>query len=232
MEISNSRRSILIWNGLAVITWAVILYLFFFNREAYIWLGTEDKFGENMTSVFYFVAGILMLIRSFREVAGRRSTLIREALPILLGIFFIFVGGEEISWGQRIFGVATPEALRTSNVQGEMNLHNLTIFDKGGAILNQHTALNFIALMMGIVLPLAQWKLKWFRDLTERFNFPVLPVACLMWFFLGLLSGQTIAKMEPHWSHAEIKELIFSVGFFLFSVSWYRIGRCGDGGRA
>lgn len=221
-DLSNSRRSVLIWSVLALLIWGVILVLFFFSRSAYIWLGTEDKFGENMTSVFYLGAGILVLLRSVIQIRAKDSSAWRETLPILLGLFFIFVGGEEISWGQRLFGIATPEVIRDANVQGELTLHNLSIFDKDGSLINQHTALNLFALLMGIIIPVAHWKLNWVRLLAGKINFPILPLTCVAWFFVGLLNGQTIAKMDPHWAHSEVKELIFSVGFFLFGLYWFR----------
>lgn len=36
-----------------------------------------------------------------------------------------FIAGEEISWGQRIFGIETPEKLEDINLQGETTLHNI-----------------------------------------------------------------------------------------------------------
>ena len=42
-----------------------------------------------------------------------------------IGLFFIFLGMEELSWGQHLFGWQTPEAFRLLNDQGETNLHNL-----------------------------------------------------------------------------------------------------------
>ncbi|MFT5289647.1 MAG: hypothetical protein ACI82F_001713 [Planctomycetota bacterium] len=38
---------------------------------------------------------------------------------------FILLACEEISWGQRIFGLSTPPELARINAQGELNLHNL-----------------------------------------------------------------------------------------------------------
>lgn len=38
---------------------------------------------------------------------------------------FILIGGEEISWGQRIFGVQTSDFFKENNKQKETNLHNL-----------------------------------------------------------------------------------------------------------
>ena len=43
----------------------------------------------------------------------------------VLGAVLLFAAGEEISWGQRIFEVDTPEMLVDSNEQDELNLHNL-----------------------------------------------------------------------------------------------------------
>ena len=37
---------------------------------------------------------------------------------------------EEISWGQRIFDIDTPEALKEVNVQKEINIHNLVFFQR------------------------------------------------------------------------------------------------------
>jgi hypothetical protein len=62
-------------------------------------------------------------------MAGREATRQRRwVLAGLLGLWAIgcfFLAGEEISWGQRVFGIATPSDFR-SNQQDEMNLHNLT----------------------------------------------------------------------------------------------------------
>ena len=43
----------------------------------------------------------------------------------------IFIAGEEISWGQRIFSFSTPEILTAINDQNEFNLHNVNkkLFD-------------------------------------------------------------------------------------------------------
>ncbi len=221
-SISNSRSSIIFWSAVAVASWATILALYFLAPDAYVWLGTEDKPGENMTSVFYFGAGLLLLWRSITLLRGGRTSLVREILPILVAAFFIFVGGEEISWGQRLFGFQTPESIVDNNVQGEMTLHNLTLFDRGGAVLNQHTALNLIALFMGVIVPFSYRFIPPLRKLMIRLNFPPVPLAVSMWFIVGLLHGQTIAKIAPHWSHTEIKELIFSFGFFLYAVAIFK----------
>ncbi len=45
-------------------------------------------------------------------------------LAITLGAFYF--GGEELSWGQHLFGWATPDYLQALNDQQETNLHNMS----------------------------------------------------------------------------------------------------------
>ncbi len=58
-------------------------------------------------------------------MAWVESNLFRRCLYILGGIALVFIAGEEISWGQRIFEFTTPEFLRDLNRQNEFNVHNL-----------------------------------------------------------------------------------------------------------
>ncbi len=46
-------------------------------------------------------------------------------LSALAACGFFLLAGEEISWGQRVFGLATPAELERMNGQGELNVHNL-----------------------------------------------------------------------------------------------------------
>lgn len=57
------------------------------------------------------------------------TSLIKKVVYLGLALLFFFGAGEEISWGQRIFGFHTPEPLAQVNKQDEMNLHNLSVFE-------------------------------------------------------------------------------------------------------
>ena len=50
-------------------------------------------------------------------------------MTMLLGLFFMFGAGEEISWGQRLFEIESSGFFDENNAQGEMNLHNLFVND-------------------------------------------------------------------------------------------------------
>jgi hypothetical protein len=82
----------------------------------------EDVVVEYATSAAYFAAGWLAVLVA-RGLLNRNERLL-GALWAGLAVALVIVSLEEISWGQRLFGVPTPE-LFESNVQHEMNLHNL-----------------------------------------------------------------------------------------------------------
>lgn len=87
----------------------------------------EDGTVENLTSIAFFVSGILslLLIRAKTLFAStKRARQIFTGLCIFLAVGFFLVAGEEISWGQRIFGWESSESVHDVNLQGETNLHN------------------------------------------------------------------------------------------------------------
>lgn len=83
----------------------------------------EDGPSENATAALFFATSATFFVSAFREQV-RSSRLVRCSLW-LLGTMCILLAMEEISWGQRIFGWATPESFLASNYQQETNLHNL-----------------------------------------------------------------------------------------------------------
>ena len=83
-------------------------------------LTVEDGWIENLTAISLFLAGFLLFATARME---RNS--IRRCIYVLGGLVMMFGAGEEISWGQRIFGFATPDILLDLNEQKEFNVHNM-----------------------------------------------------------------------------------------------------------
>lgn len=50
-------------------------------------------------------------------------------LLMFLSFGLLVVSGDEISWGQRLFGLETPEAIAEVSRQGDITLHNLNYFE-------------------------------------------------------------------------------------------------------
>ena len=82
-------------------------------------LAKEDRFFENLTAINYLAAGLILVYLGLRRRRGRIAL-------IVLGLGIFAVGGEEITWGQRIFEFETPAVIEEFNVQDEISFHNLT----------------------------------------------------------------------------------------------------------
>ena len=87
----------------------------------------EDGFTEWSTVVFLLI-GLYVCVKRVVLLKGEKPFLFLF-MTSLLALFFFFGAGEEISWGQRIFGVESSEFFTQNNAQGETNLHNLMVGD-------------------------------------------------------------------------------------------------------
>ncbi len=87
---------------------------------AYIWATYEDLYGE-WTQFYLFLAALLFSISN----AMRFSRYRRFFILLALACFYTVM--EEISWGQRVFQVTSPELFKSHNLQGEMNFHNFLV---------------------------------------------------------------------------------------------------------
>jgi len=103
---------------IVAMTVALTAEMWLFDGRLLTRLTHEDGFFENIEAINYFAACLLLL----HVVVAQR---VANIWLLGLCLLFFLAGGEEISWGQRIFAVATPESLRAINVQGETNLHNI-----------------------------------------------------------------------------------------------------------
>ncbi len=83
----------------------------------------EDGPIENLEALVLLVA--MVTSGWCAAILFRRNRGGPAALYSLLALLLLFALGEEISWGQRIFGVATPDWLQATNKQHELNVHNL-----------------------------------------------------------------------------------------------------------
>jgi hypothetical protein len=93
-----------------------------------LWFAGEDGLVEWATVGSFTVAAILagLVARALRGAGHRRIALMHG----LLGVMFLLIVLEEISWGQRIFGWDTPDAIAQINFQDETTLHNIESFDR------------------------------------------------------------------------------------------------------
>jgi hypothetical protein len=100
----------------------LFLILFVANTALYDFLSLEDHFIEYATAVTLAVCGLFLIAAAYKKI--NKNFWLKAAL-YAGGVIFLIGAMEEISWGQRIFGVDTPEYLLEINDQNELNFHNI-----------------------------------------------------------------------------------------------------------
>jgi len=127
--------------------WSIYLY---FNNPALLTMITrEDSVAESVSAICYLLAAGIFFVQWVR--GGFRNIFV-----LGYALLFLVVGGEEISWGQRIIGLQTPDTLREINVQKETNIHNIDG-------IQQHVRLVglMVVLAIAIVMPLTKRWIQW-----------------------------------------------------------------------
>ena len=157
--------------------------------------------------------------------AGRRGLAI---IYVLVAIGSFVTAGEEISWGQRVLGFATPAALEPINHQGESNIHNISI------VQHAFNVGELLAGLYGLLIPLV-WLSTTARNRLGRWIDPLLvpPLCLLALFFLPFAyralrylflidAGQRITEL------GEVPELAFYLAVFVMGIVTFRALRPGS----
>jgi hypothetical protein len=145
----------------------------------------------------------------------------RNGAPLGAGVFLLLavgaflVAGEEISWGQRILGVETPEKLRALNRQGEIGVHNVSAVE--------HVLI--IAFMLaGLYGSLVPWLALRRPLVKERLGLFVPPVYLTSFFFvvflhrLARLGLPALESNNAFVKFGEWPELCFATALFQFAL--------------
>jgi hypothetical protein len=150
------------------------LYLSFAHPRWFDRLTDEDHLVEWLQVVELLVAlGAFALLARHHWKAQRR---ISAVVSVLAVVAIFFITGEEISWGQRILGWATPAALQAINDQGEANIHNIR------TIASTSRLVQFGAVAYGAFAPLLMLLPRLPRRVRYSYFIPPLP---LVSFFVG-----------------------------------------------
>jgi hypothetical protein len=181
----------------------------------------EDHWIENLTAIGYGVGGIFFFIAAWRvPLLRQRARAWAPVMTICWGLIGIFCAGEEISWGQRIFHIKTPEIIAEDSTQDEINLHNLMQVEDSSD-LSEYRLLSIYMLLGGLGIPLVA-RLKWGKALVGYAYFPVVP-----WCYSALWVGAyfygkyykawfPIPDLIPANAATEIRELMVALGTCFF----------------
>lgn len=112
---------------------ALSLYLKVVTPGLYRYLIREDGIVEWATALAFLAAGGFAGLLALRLWRDRRAVLAVMYLGLAIGMVFAMV--EEISWGQRILDLETPDEFVEHSTKEEINLHNLKAFPLGLAFI-------------------------------------------------------------------------------------------------
>jgi len=208
--VKNKERYILILS-------IVLIFIFSIIRS---WPGgifyiliKEDNIFENLQFIFYLFAAILALLISLNGASKRNKLFFIYFLGF--SAFLFFIAGEEISWGQRILGISSPEIATEINTQNETTIHNI----KG---LNDLQPIMYMA--FSLYLSSAWIFIKAFpAKLQGKLN-QLVPPWNFMFYFLPIFVFYTHINIlgGSHWEWQEACELMLAIGLFIFMLEKVR----------
>lgn len=153
----------------------------------FVFLAEEDSVLEWTQVVVLAAAAVLAALLGARAVREERR---RDALAyLLLAAGCIFVAGEEVSWGQRVLGLETPESLAEINRQDELTLHNID---------DVRVALKFFLIGLGVAGFALPWLLRWRGSSAYRYMPPLFMTSAFL-----VVAGYHLARL-----------IFFPTGFF------------------
>lgn len=183
------------------------------GQVAFMYFLREDAWVENLTVVFLLISSGIAIYRAIAYVGMKAPWAV--FFWAMTAFLFFFAAGEEISWGQRILGIETPEFFMDKNLQNETNLHNLEI---KGFKVNKWIFSRLLFAVMGFYLlllrPLANWS-GFFRRLVAKFQVPL-----ARWYYVMVLVGAALVFSPINLlKKSELIEFAFSLIFLLIFLN-------------
>lgn len=210
--------------------------LFVFSIAWVRWLAQEDGIVEYIGATMFLMASIIFFLnykRSRQIQVFKNISFKGNVFYLLLGLAFLFVFLEEVSWGQRIIGFQAPENIRELNAQGEFNIHNLRIFhgttETGekksfwGLLLNMDRLFSIFWFSFCCLIPVFYRLSSSTRRFLDRIQMPIVPMSLGLIFVLSYAVTkflELILDSRIQDSIVEIKETNLAMLFFILAI-WF-----------
>lgn len=206
------------WFGIAALalTWCLLAPLnIWSNSEARpeSWIFGSERFDggvvETGTIIFYLLALVLCgrLVLSADRLFGPASAMLWRAILALGAVAIVLMVGEETSWGQHWLGFSTPDDLKSVNLQGEANVHNLVSPRTYDLVYQVLGWILILAAPLANLLPSAVDRFSILRFLKDLYREPAT---------FGLMA--TTGILLQHEVFEELAEMILAIT--LFQAFW------------
>ena len=221
----------------AFIIYLTLTYLtFLLSGEQIKKLTNEDGIFENLGAIYFLVCSLLFGFAIFYSRQKKTGKFLKKNIfYLLLGIVFFVAFMEEISWGQRVLDLKTPENLAELNVQKEINIHNLKWFhgnDESGQekdfwhkLTNLDRLFTLFSLTFCFVIPFAYRYNSRIRVFLEKVKLPIVSMFLGFLFVINYLVSKFLEWSLSDLGHAvtEIKEA--NVAFLFMWVALFEISK-------
>jgi hypothetical protein len=191
-----------------------------FNQLIFGTFFKEDGLLETGSAILYFLTALIFLKTGITNPKNHKLSRYHLLWCLLFATLFFVVGGEEISWGQRILSVETPGELAEINLQGELNFHNIDG-------IHQHIRIVGVLFifMLCYFIPLSNRHHRGLRSLYQQYHLPIFPlnglypvtIAILYMLIPRAFLSQSMFELD------EIGEFYLSAAWVLFAVKHWAL---------
>ncbi len=183
------------------------------GKETFKWFTGEDGVAENFQVLFFVLAWVLTFPVIGRLWKAGVKLFAAMYMVLCLGLFFII--GEEVSWGQRLFGWETSAEMKAINKQEETNIHNIE------GIGDKIKWIHVIIGAYGTILPLVFLRAQMTARPADAVMLLVPHFTLLPYFFTTLVWRLQANLWKPPKSlyfviteYSEVMELVLAMAFF------------------
>ena len=171
MKRLNAADQLLFGLAFASLLFTLLYYLTGFVQQFHDGFAQEDGPIEWSTAIFLFFSSLVLARHSIAQ--ARNGAWVATLLVALYALLFFFASGEEISWGQRVFGWESSEFFAENNYQNETNLHNLVVGEQQLAKTLFGSVLTTVLLLYLVALPLMYSRFNWVKTFADALAIPV-----------------------------------------------------------
>jgi hypothetical protein len=182
-----------------------------------VWI-REDGLAEWLTFAVLLTMAVFSFVMS-RAISRSERESPAMGVWLFIGFLFLFGAMEEISWGQRVLGIESPEWFLKHNAQGETNFHNLVIY---GVKINRFVFGTVLGILIGIYLlavPLLYHLNQRFQDSTDRWGIPIAQNYQILLFIAVVILVEFHLDLAK--KAGELRELASSYIFLLIIMHPY-----------
>ena len=226
LNITNKEKYYGLLLGLIVVSQSLPAFIYTFNNQQLPgFILSEDGIYESFAAIFCLLASLVFLysfVKKPRKINYFLFSSNKNITALIFALFLFILFAEEISWGQRIFNIKTPDIIAEVNFQKEITLHNLRgIQDKNNSL--SYALFGMVVAFLSI-FPLFIYSFPFTRKVVDQFAIPVASVQiCLFVVVLVLLNRVNYLVIYPDGHSADYKDIgeVFesNIEFLLFILS-------------